>query len=93
VSKNYEDPIAALVEYTTSMTTNAISIPWDATVFGKESELSLYIYKNDLMDIYIKDGGLKCVYCAIMDDISESFINHFLIISFLDINCVFSLSN
>jgi len=39
------------VEYTTSMSTNVASIPWNANVFGRESELSLYIYKSDLMEI------------------------------------------
>jgi len=51
VSKNYEDPIATLVEYTASMTTDAISIPWNATIFCIENKLSLYIHKTDLMEI------------------------------------------
>jgi len=51
VSKNFEDPIAALVEYIVSMSTNATSIPWNANVFIREIEFPLYIYKSDLMEI------------------------------------------
>jgi len=39
------------MEYTASMTIDATSIPWDAIIFGKESEFPLYIYKSDLMEI------------------------------------------
>jgi len=49
--KDCEDPITTLVKFTTSMSTNAISILWDATIFGRDNELSLFIYKSDLMEI------------------------------------------
>ena len=58
-SKNIEDPIAALVEFTSSMTTEATPIPWDATVFGRESELPLYIYKHDLMELISGEEDLN----------------------------------
>jgi len=56
------------VEYTASMNTNAISIPWDATVFGKESEFPLYIYKSDLMEIIscIEDLNMSILQLWIM---------------------------
>ena len=63
VSKNFEDPIATLVEYNASMSTNVASIPWNANVFGRESKLSLYIYKSDLMEII---SGIEDLNVSIM---------------------------
>ena len=58
-SKNIEDPIAALVEFTATMTTEAVSIPWDAAAFGRDSDLPLFIYKSDLMEIISGEEDLN----------------------------------
>jgi len=59
VSKYFEDPIATLMEYTASMSKNVAFIPWNANVFGRENELSLYIYKSDLMEIISDKNDLN----------------------------------
>jgi len=41
------------------MTIKASLIPWDATVCGKDSEISLFIYKSDLMEIIIGNEKLN----------------------------------
>jgi len=46
-----EDPLAILRKVVASVGIDPLKIPWDATGFGKQSDLPLYIYQSNLEEI------------------------------------------
>jgi len=43
--------LAALVEVATTLDTTVVEVPWDANVFGRRSDVSLYFHMSDLLDL------------------------------------------
>jgi len=46
-----DDLVAALVTVATTLDTTVVEVPWDANVFGRHSDVPLYFYMSDLLDL------------------------------------------
>ncbi len=54
-----DDPLAALVEVATALDTTVLEVPWDANVFGRHSNLPLYVHMSDLLDLASGDQEIN----------------------------------
>ncbi|XP_068479070.1 uncharacterized protein [Phaseolus vulgaris] len=54
-----DDPVAALVEVATKLDTIVLEVPWDANVFGRHSNLPLYVHMSDLLDLAARDQEIN----------------------------------
>ena len=54
-----DDPVAALVEVATTLDTTVLEVPWDANVFGRHSDVPLYIHMSDLLDLGFGDQEIN----------------------------------
>ena len=43
--------MATLVEVATTLDTTVVEVPWDANVFGRHSDVPLFFYMSDLLDL------------------------------------------
>ena len=46
-----DDPVATLVEVVIALDTTVLEVSWDANVFGKHSDVSLYFHMSDLLNL------------------------------------------
>jgi len=51
--------VAALVEVATALDTIVLKVPWDANVFGRHSNLPLYVHMSDLLDLAVGDQEIN----------------------------------
>ena len=54
-----DDLVAALVEVATALDTTVLEVPWDANVFGRHSNLPLYVHMSDLLDLASGDQEIN----------------------------------
>jgi len=51
--------VVALVEVATALDTTILEVPWDANVFGRHSNLPLYVHMYDLLDLAAEDQEIN----------------------------------
>jgi len=51
--------VATLVEVATALDTTVFEVPWDANVFGRHSNLPLYVHMFDLLDLASRDQEIN----------------------------------
>ena len=49
----------ALVKVATTLDTTVLEVPWDANVFGRYSDVPLYIHMSDLLDLASGDQEIN----------------------------------
>jgi len=54
-----DDPVAALVEVATTLDTTVLEVPWDVNVFGRHSDVPLYVHISDLLDLASRDQEIN----------------------------------
>ena len=47
------------MEVATKLDTTVLEVPWDANVFGRHSNLPLYVHMSDLLDLATRDQEIN----------------------------------
>jgi len=58
-SLSIEDPIATLLEIDSTIGKNLAEVSSDATIFGRNGNIPLYIYMTDVLDLAIGNQELN----------------------------------
>jgi len=53
--------VVALVEVTITIGTNLAEIPWDDNIFGRDSDVPLYVHMSNLLEIASSNQDLNII--------------------------------
>jgi len=56
-----DDHVVALVEVTITIGTNLAEIPWDDNIFGRDSDVPLYVHMSNLLEIASSNQDLNII--------------------------------